>query len=101
LPLLIALVSSGLVAALVVVALIIVLQVLENTHYPRVVSSRAGLHPLATVLVLTAGFMLGGRLGALVSVSLVAVLYTIAGTLRSGPDRPAATPSSTGIAFAP
>jgi predicted PurR-regulated permease PerM len=98
---LIALVSSGLVAALVVVGLIIVLQILENTLYPRVVNSRAGLHPLATVLVLTAGFMLGGPLGALLSVPLVAVLYTIAGTLRSGPDRPAAAASSTGTGFAP
>jgi predicted PurR-regulated permease PerM len=81
--------------------LIVVLQVLENTLYPRLVNSRAGLHPLATVLVLTAGFVLGGPLGALLSVPLIAVLYSVAETFGFESGRRHSGDSSGGTAFAP
>lgn len=80
---LVALVSNGLVAAVVVLAVIVALQSLESTLYPRIVRRRVGLHALATLLLLTAGLVLGGALGALLSVPLAAVLYSIAGYLGS------------------
>jgi predicted PurR-regulated permease PerM len=83
LAVLVALVSNGLSAAvLVVVAVLVVQQVESNVLYPFLVGSSLGLHPVAMLLVLTAGSVLAGIVGALFAVPVAAVVGTAASFIR-------------------
>lgn len=92
LAVLVALVTQGLVAAVIVLIGIIVIQQLEgNVFQPLILGRMVRLHPLAVVLAVTVGSLAGGIIGAVVAVPIVAVLNTVIKHQRSqsGPDTPA------------
>jgi predicted PurR-regulated permease PerM len=79
----VALVSEGLVDALLVLAAVLAVQQLEgNLLQPVIVGRSVRLHPVAILLSVAAGGVLWGVLGAFVSVPIVAVLTSAAGHLR-------------------
>jgi predicted PurR-regulated permease PerM len=80
---LVALVAVGPVKALIVVGAIIVIQQIEGHVLAPVVLGRAvQLHPLAVALSLAGGAVVGGIVGTLLAVPIVAVVATIFRTLR-------------------
>ncbi|WP_327046801.1 AI-2E family transporter [Microbispora sp. NBC_01189] len=87
--------SQGWVYALVFVGVLVVEQQLENhVLQPLIVGRALAFHPLAIILVLAVGGVLGGIAGAAVAVPLTAVIYRALPELRS--DRPAVEPSGDG-----
>ncbi|MEU8197660.1 AI-2E family transporter [Microbispora amethystogenes] len=87
--------SQGWVYALVFVGILVVEQQLENhVLQPLIVGRALAFHPLAIILVLAVGGVLGGIAGAAVAVPLTAVIYRALPELRS--DRPAIEPSGNG-----
>lgn len=86
---LVALVANGPVAAIIVVAIVIVVNQLEGNFLQPVVMARSlKLHPLVVLLALTAGTIIGGIVGAILAVPIAAVAWGIV-TIWNGPDRPA------------
>jgi predicted PurR-regulated permease PerM len=84
------LLEHGWLTALIVTAAIIVLfQAEAHLLQPFIMSRRVHIHPLAVVLAVTAGTILGGIAGALVAVPLIAFINTTVHALRAGPDQPA------------
>ncbi|GAB2681541.1 AI-2E family transporter [Thalassiella azotivora] len=78
---LVALVANGPVVALVVVGVIIAVNQIEGDVLAPVVLGRAlSLHPLVILLALTAGTILAGIIGALLSVPIAAVAWTAVST---------------------
>ena len=85
---LVALVSEGPVTALIVVGVIVAIQQLEgDLIYPVLVGRQIRLHPVAILLVLTAGAVVAGIVGALFAVPVAAVGWTAIQHLR-GERRP-------------
>lgn len=75
---LIALVASGPVTALIVVIIVIAVNQLEgNFLQPVVMAQSLKLHPLVILLALTAGAIVGGIVGAVLSVPIAAVAWAI------------------------
>ncbi|WP_353808216.1 AI-2E family transporter [Agromyces sp. SYSU T00194] len=75
---LIALVANGPVAALIVIAIVIGVNQLEgNFLQPVVMAQSLKLHPLVILVALTAGTILGGIVGAILSVPIAAVSWAI------------------------
>lgn len=75
---LIALVASGPVTALIVVIIVIGVNQLEgNFLQPVVMAQSLKLHPLVILLALTAGTIIGGIIGAVLSVPIAAVAWAI------------------------
>jgi putative heme transporter len=75
---LVALVTQGLVSAIVIFAVILAVQQLEgNVFYPIVVGRKLNLHPVAILLALTAGGTLGGVAGAFLAVPVAAVVAAV------------------------
>ncbi len=93
---LVALVSNGVVTALIVVAVITAVQQLEgDVIYPVVVGRSIELHPVAILLVLTAGAVVAGIIGALFAVPVAAVIWTAIKYFRDEADADgAATPAA-------
>ncbi|GAA4266638.1 AI-2E family transporter [Frondihabitans peucedani] len=86
---LVAVVSNGPVAALWVVAVVVLVNQLEGNFLQPVVMGRTlKLHPLVILIALTAGTILGGIVGAILSVPLAATAWGIV-TIWNGPDKPA------------
>ena len=86
---LIALVSSGAGAALVVLGIVLLVQQLEgNVLYPLIMRRTMEMHPVATLMVVGAGGVLAGIIGALVAIPIAAVTATTIPILRgsSPPD---------------
>lgn len=78
LAILVALVSNGLVPALILAAIVIVVQQLEGNFLQPVVMSRSiSLHPLVILFALTAGTILAGIIGAVIAVPICAVAWAI------------------------
>ena len=72
---LVALVTNGFIAALVVLAIIIgVMQLESHVLQPLLLGRAVRLHPIAVVLAIAAGVVVGGIAGALIAVPLLAVL---------------------------
>jgi predicted PurR-regulated permease PerM len=70
----VALVANGAGSALLVVAATIVVQQIEgNLLQPLILERAVRLHPLVTVWAVAAGLVIGGLLGAFLSVPLVAI----------------------------
>ncbi|MFD6398491.1 AI-2E family transporter [Nocardia sp. NPDC060249] len=70
----IALVTKGLVTALIVLGIIIAVMQLEgHVLQPLLLGRAVSIHPLAVVLAITAGLVVGGIAGALLAVPLIAV----------------------------
>lgn len=75
---LVALVANGPFAALVVVLIVVAVNQLEgNFLQPVVMAQSLKLHPLVILLALTAGTILGGIVGAVLSVPIAAVGWAI------------------------
>jgi len=75
---LVALVANGLVAALIILAVIVAVQQLEgNVFYPVVVGRKLHLHPVGILLALTAGGVLAGVAGAFLAVPVAAVTAAV------------------------
>lgn len=70
--------QSPTLALWVVVYFIVLQQAESNVIVPRVSGHAVGLHPLAVLLALLAGFDLGGLGGALLSVPVAGVLFVLA-----------------------
>ena len=75
---LVALVSLGPGAALIVIIIVVAVNQLEgNFLQPVVMAQSLKLHPLVILLALTAGTILGGIVGAVLSVPIAAVAWAI------------------------
>lgn len=91
---LVALVSNGFVTALVVLAVVIAVNQLEgDVLAPIVLGQALSLHPLAILLALSAGTIVAGIIGALLSVPFAAVAWTVVKTFRERPDQDHPDPS--------
>jgi putative heme transporter len=74
---LVALVTGGPIEALVVIAIVIVVNQIEgNVLQPLIMGKALSLHPLAILLALTAGAVLAGVIGAVLAVPVTSVLWT-------------------------
>jgi predicted PurR-regulated permease PerM len=92
---LVALVTQGVVAAiLVAVAITAIQQVEGDLLYPLVVGRAISLHPVAILLVLTAGSVLAGIVGALLAVPVAAAVWSAVDHLRRRGDQ---SPSATAL----
>jgi len=95
---LVALVDSGWVTALIILGVVIGVQQVEGHILQPLIMGRAvALHPLAVVIAITAGVVLAGVVGALVSVPLLAVLNTAIRRLSSQ-QQPAPPPDAVVVA---
>jgi len=75
---LVALVANGPIVALIVVAIVILVNQLEgDLLQPVVMAQSLKLHPLVILIALTAGTILGGIAGAVLAVPLTAVVWAI------------------------
>lgn len=73
----IALVTKGLVTALIVLGIIVAVMQLEgHVLQPLLLGRAVSIHPLAVVLAITTGVVLAGVVGGLLAVPFVAVLNT-------------------------
>ena len=74
---LVALVTRGPVVALLVIAVVIGVQQLEgHVLQPLIMGRAVSVHPLAVIMAIATGVVLGGIVGALVAVPILAVLNT-------------------------
>jgi predicted PurR-regulated permease PerM len=74
---LVALVTGGPLVALIVVGIVVLVNQLEgNLLQPLIMGKSLDLHPLAILLALTAGTVLGGVIGAVLAVPIASVLWT-------------------------
>ncbi|MDQ3770010.1 MAG: AI-2E family transporter [Actinomycetota bacterium] len=89
---LVALVSNGVVAALLVVLAVLVVQATEgNVLYPLIVGRSMHLHPVGILLAVTTGAVVAGIIGAVVAVPIMAVVNAAVPIIRSdaqGRDSP-------------
>ncbi|MFD6070551.1 AI-2E family transporter [Amycolatopsis lurida] len=84
---LIALVANGFVPALILLGVVLVVQQLEShLLQPFLLGRAVKLHPLAVVLAIASGLLVGGIAGALLAVPLLAVLDSAIRSLRSEAD---------------
>ncbi|GAA3884570.1 AI-2E family transporter [Streptomyces sedi] len=84
LAVLVALVTNGIVDALLVLGVVLLVQQIEgNVLQPFILGRMVRVHPLAVVLAVAAGSMVAGIPGAVVAVPLVAVVNTVVGYLRA------------------
>jgi predicted PurR-regulated permease PerM len=91
---LVALVTNDLTTALIVVGIVVVVNQLEgNLLQPVVLGNALKLHGLVVLLALTAGTILGGIIGAILSVPLTAVAWT-AWKIVMEPDEEEPSPAS-------
>ncbi|WP_433600129.1 AI-2E family transporter [Nocardia sp. CA-135953] len=80
----IALVTKGWVTAVIVLGIIIaVMQLESHVLQPLLLGRAVSIHPLAVVLAIAAGLVLGGIAGALLAVPFVAVMNTAIRSLLS------------------
>ncbi|HZE38417.1 MAG TPA: AI-2E family transporter [Stackebrandtia sp.] len=81
---LVALVGNDWVTALLVLAVVLLVQQLEgHVLQPLLMGRAVSIHPLAVVLAVGAGVVLAGPIGALIAVPLVAVINTGVKSLRA------------------
>ncbi|XPP26252.1 MAG: AI-2E family transporter [Leucobacter sp.] len=86
---LVALVANGPLSAVLVVAVVVLVNQLEGNFLQPVLMGRAlKLHALVILLALTAGTVIAGILGAVLAVPIAAVLWGIV-QVWDGPDLPA------------
>ncbi|MDQ0792112.1 AI-2E family transporter [Streptomyces sp. B1I3] len=93
---LIALVSNGLTDALIVLAIIIVVQQLEgNVFQPMIQSRGLGLHAAVVLLAVTLGGSLAGVVGSLLAVPVAALIAVVWNYLREQLAAPGQGPDAT------
>lgn len=87
----IALVTKGWITAVLTLAVVLAVQQIEgNVLQPLLLGRAVKLHALAVVLAISAGAVLYGIVGALLSVPMVAMLNSAIRSLASGEDSPEA-----------
>lgn len=87
LAVLVALVTQGVTSALVLLAVVLVVQQLEgNVLHPLVMGRALSVHPVVILLAVSAGGLLAGVPGAIVAVPVVAVTYRVADFLADRGD---------------
>ncbi|WAU83284.1 AI-2E family transporter [Streptomyces sp. Qhu-G9] len=92
---LIALVSNGLTDALIVLAIIIVVQQLEgNVFQPMIQSRGLGLHAAVILLAVTLGGSLAGIVGSLLAVPVAALIAVVWNYLREQLSEPPQEPDT-------
>jgi predicted PurR-regulated permease PerM len=64
----------------VLIAFVVIQQVESNILVPRLTGNAVGLHPLAAMLALLAGFEAGGVIGALFAVPIVGLIWVLVST---------------------
>ena len=64
----------------VAIAFVVIQQVESNVLVPRLTGNAVGLHPLAAMLALLAGFEAGGVVGALFAVPIVGLIWVLVST---------------------
>ncbi|MFU2339121.1 AI-2E family transporter [Streptomyces albidoflavus] len=80
----VALVTQGVFTALMVLIVVLAVQQIEgHILQPFILGRAVRVHPLAVVLSVAAGGLVGGIGGAVVAVPLVAVINTVVGYLRA------------------
>lgn len=62
------------------IAFLVIQQIESNVLVPRVVGRAVGLHPIAAILALLAGFEVGGIVGALFAVPIAGLIWVFVGT---------------------
>jgi putative heme transporter len=83
---LVALVTKGPTAALIVIGIAVLVQQLEGHLLAPLLLGRAvSLHPVVIILALAAGAILGGIIGAFLAVPIAAVVTTVGAYLRGEP----------------
>ncbi len=83
----VALVTEGLVTALIVLGIIIaVMQLESHVLQPLLLGRAVSVHPLAVVVAIASGLVLGGIAGALLAVPFVAVMNTAIRSLLGAPE---------------
>jgi predicted PurR-regulated permease PerM len=88
----VALAADGLLTALIVTLGIAGIGQLEgHVLQPLIMGKQVSLHPVVVALGVTCGTVVGGILGAIIAVPLIAVAWSVFSTLRTRPD---AVPSS-------
>jgi predicted PurR-regulated permease PerM len=86
---LVALVSQGPVVALIILAVVIVVQQLEgNVFEPLIMSKSVKLHPVAVILAVAVGVELAGVIGALFAVPVLASVRAVVSSLRTTDEEP-------------
>jgi predicted PurR-regulated permease PerM len=91
---LVALAAKGPVLALVVlIGMVVVAQIDANVLQPLITGKQVSLHPVVMALVVAAGSVLGGLLGAVVAVPLTAVTWAVFSKLRT--TAPGTAPGAT------
>ncbi|MEV0961510.1 AI-2E family transporter [Streptomyces sp. NPDC049910] len=94
---LIALVSNGLVDALIVLAIIVVVQQLEgNVFQPMIQGRGLGLHAAVILLAVTLGGSLAGIVGSLLAVPAAALIAVVWNYLREQLGEPETEPETEG-----
>jgi putative heme transporter len=92
---LVALVTKGFTAALIVVGITVLVQQLEGHLLAPLLLGRAvSLHPVVIILALAAGAILGGIIGAFLAVPIAAVVTAVGTYLRG--DEPIGEPADAG-----
>ncbi|WUA88862.1 AI-2E family transporter [Streptomyces pseudovenezuelae] len=92
---LIALVSNGLMDALIVLAIIVVVQQLEgNVFQPMIQSRGLGLHAAVVLLAVTLGGSLAGIVGSLLAVPVAALIAVIWNYMREQLQEPSPDPGT-------
>jgi predicted PurR-regulated permease PerM len=92
---LVALVTKGFTAALIVVGITVLVQQLEGHLLAPLLLGRAvSLHPVVIILALAAGSILGGIIGAFLAVPIAAVVTAVGTYLRG--DEPVGEPADPG-----
>ncbi|MFG3103559.1 AI-2E family transporter [Streptomyces sp. NPDC048182] len=91
---LIALVSGGVTDALIVLAIIVVVQQLEGNVFQPIIQSRGlGLHAAVVLLVVTLGGNLAGVVGSLLAVPAAALIAVVWGYVRDQLTEPPGEPA--------
>jgi predicted PurR-regulated permease PerM len=95
---LVALVSNGLIAAVIMLAVVIAVQQIESqVLQPFLMGKAVSVHPLAVILAVTGGGFLFGIVGALFAVPLVAVVNSVVSYIvRAGGSDEAGDSDETG-----
>jgi predicted PurR-regulated permease PerM len=85
----VALVTNGWVVALIVLGIVVLVNQLEgNLLQPVVMAQSLSIHPLVILVALTTGTVLGGIVGAVLSVPIAAVGWSIIRTWNVSDDVP-------------
>lgn len=94
---LIALVSNGVVAALLVLGAVVLVQQIEgNILYPLLMGRTVHLHPAVILVALSVGGILAGIIGIFLAVPVAAVLSIVLDFYRNGPGPEPAPPPPDG-----